>query len=241
MTSAGLEGAHIRSAGETLVGGLYRAAGESPRPAVLLLHGLPGHEKNLDLAIALRDRGFHTLYVHYRGSWGSSGTFSCANLVADAAAAFDWLAQREAVRSHGIAVVGFSLGGWTAMALAAQRSVAAVVAISPPVDSRHVPLPADLAAESAAALRGTTAERLTDEWASLPPATTFADALRSRPGLLVTGDHDPLFPPRHFAPLVQAIPSLRHVRFPRADHAFSDVRPGLRHVVARWLLDVFGP
>ena len=33
---------------------LYTAAGSGPHPTVLLLHGIPGCERNLDLAQALR-------------------------------------------------------------------------------------------------------------------------------------------------------------------------------------------
>ena len=41
---------HIPSHGETINGIAYVAAGADEHPAVVLLHGLPGNEKNLDLA-----------------------------------------------------------------------------------------------------------------------------------------------------------------------------------------------
>lgn len=235
MIGPGLEAAFIQSGGVQLLGGLYLAAADGPGPAVLLLHGLPGHEKNLDLAIDLRQVGLHCLYVHYRGAWGSGGNFSCGSLVDDAEAAFDWLAIRREVDPRRIAVVGFSLGGWVACALAALRSPAALVAVAPLVDPRQVPLPSDLARESAMTLRGTTPETLHEEWAALSPLTTFAEPLRKIDALLVTGDRDPLFPPEHFEPLVMALPRLERVRFPQADHVFSSVRPGLRHAISRWL------
>lgn len=240
MTSSApsLEAALIESAGATLVGGLYSAGGAHPRPAVLLLHGLPGHEKNLDLAVDLRQVGVHCLYMHYRGAWGSAGDFSCAHLVADASAGWDWLAQRPEVDPERIALVGFSLGGWVACALAAQRKPAALVAVAPLADPRQAPLPADLATVSAATLRGTTSDRLTTEWAALTPLAEFAAALRGLPMLLVTADGDGLFPPPHYEPLLAALPHVTRLRFPRADHIFSDVRSGLRHVVTRWLVEV---
>ena len=98
MTAAGLEAAFIPSGGSRLLGGLYRAAGDDPRPAVLLLHGLPGHEKNLDLAVDLRQISLHVLYLHYRGAWGPQGDFSCAHLVPDAAAGLEWLRRRPEAR-----------------------------------------------------------------------------------------------------------------------------------------------
>jgi hypothetical protein len=72
VNGAGLEAAFIQSGGVQLLGGLYVAARDSPGPAVLLLDGLPGHEKNLDLATDLRQIGLTCLYVHYRGAWGPS-------------------------------------------------------------------------------------------------------------------------------------------------------------------------
>jgi len=240
VTAAGLEAAFIRSGGSRLLGGLYRAAGDDPRPAALLLHGLPGHEKNLDLAVDLRHIGLHVLYLHYRGAWGSQGDFSCAHLVPDAAAGLEWLRRRPEVDARRIALVGFSLGGWVACTLAAQHSPAALVAVAPLVDGRRVPLPVDLAVESAATLHGTTADRLTTEWAGLSPLGEIAASLTSLPFLLVTGDQDALFPPHHFEPLL-GLPRLTRIRFPRADHVFSEVRPGLRHVICHWLAEELRP
>jgi hypothetical protein len=177
--------------------------------------------------------------MHYRGAWGSPGEFSCHHLLDDAAAAFDWLAARPEVDPSRIALVGFSLGGWVACTLAAQRAPAALVAVAPLVDGRQVPLPRDLAVDSAMTLAGTTADRLTVEWAGLAPLGQASASLRRVPFLLITGDRDELFPPSHFEPLL-GLPGLAWVRFPRADHVFSEVRPGLRHVVARWLIDKLG-
>lgn len=183
--------------------------------------------------------GLHVLYLHYRGAWGSDGDFSCTYLVADAAAGLEWLTQRPEVRPGRVALVGFSLGGWVACMLAAERSPAALVAVAPLVDGRKVPLPSGLADESAATLHGTTADRLTAEWAGLPALGQIASSLTGLPFLLVTGDRDPLFPPSHYDSLM-GLPRLARIRFPQADHVFSDVRPGLRHVVARWLVEQLG-
>ncbi len=95
--AAGLDGVVLQSGGFRLLGALHRAAGPQPRPAVLLLHGIPGHEKNLDLAVDLRDRGVHCLHIHYRGSWGSGGEYALANLVPDAQVALEWLAAHPRV------------------------------------------------------------------------------------------------------------------------------------------------
>lgn len=60
-----------------LLATLYTAGGEGPHPTILLLHGIPGSEQNLDLAQAFRRSGFHVMTFHYSGSWGSSGNYSC--------------------------------------------------------------------------------------------------------------------------------------------------------------------
>lgn len=73
---------------------LYTAAGSGPHPTVLLLHGLPGNEQNIDLAQAVRRLGWNVLTIHYRGSWGGPGIFSFEHCLEDAAAALDWIRDR---------------------------------------------------------------------------------------------------------------------------------------------------
>lgn len=239
-TAASLDGLVIRSAGCRLLGGLHRAAGDGRLPAVLLLHGIPGHEKNLDLAVELRDRGVHVLHLHYRGSWGSEGDYSLTHLLPDARGALEWLAAQPFVDPARIALVGISLGGWLALALAGRaKGVFAVVSLSPLLDPARRPLLPEEAAEFAASLHGTRADQLLREWAGLMPVHAFASRLASMPILLVTAGGDTFFPPEHYSNLPEELERSTHVRFPRADHVFSDVRPGLRHVVCQWLLERF--
>jgi predicted alpha/beta-fold hydrolase len=40
------------------------AAGAGPKPTMVLLHGLPGNEQNLDLAQAVRRAGWNVLTLH---------------------------------------------------------------------------------------------------------------------------------------------------------------------------------
>ena len=51
---AAMEVVHIPSGGVRINGVVYVAAGAGPHPTVVLCHGLPGLEKNLDLADVLR-------------------------------------------------------------------------------------------------------------------------------------------------------------------------------------------
>ena len=238
--SAGLDGVVLQSVGCRILGALHRAAGSERRPAVLLLHGIPGHEKNLDLAVDLRDRGVHCLHIHYRGSWGSGGKYALTHLVPDARVALEWLAAHPGVDPRRIALVGISLGGWVALTLASQsEEVCAVAVLSPLLDSLRLPLSLELARDFTSSLTGLSPEQLVHDWAAVPPLRAIAPRLARMPILLVTADGDEVFPPDHYADLPADLRRLRRVRFPRADHVYSDVRPGLRHVVCGWLRDQF--
>jgi pimeloyl-ACP methyl ester carboxylesterase len=69
----------ILSNGSRMPALLYQANGAGPHPTVLLLHGFPGNEKNLDIAQVLRRDGFNVLFFHYRGAWGTEGTTQSTN------------------------------------------------------------------------------------------------------------------------------------------------------------------
>ena len=116
----------IPSGGVNLNAVLYTAAGEGPHPTILLLHGLPGNEQNIDLAQAIRRAGWNVLTIHYRGSWGSPGTFSFAHCREDAASALDWLRSADGgcssrVNPSRIVVIGHSMGGFVAVHLLAEQ------------------------------------------------------------------------------------------------------------------------
>src|ERR1700761_9426143 len=86
-----MEVLHIPSGGVEINGVAYLAGGAGAHPTVVLLHGLPGNEKNLDLAQAIRRAGWNVVTFNYRGSWGSPGTFSFPGVLEDARAALAYL------------------------------------------------------------------------------------------------------------------------------------------------------
>ena len=91
----------IKSAGSTMYGLGYTADGKGPHPTVILLHGLPGNERGLDMAQSLRRAGYNVIYFNYRGTWGSKGTFGFQNAIDDASAVVDYLTDslnRETLR-----------------------------------------------------------------------------------------------------------------------------------------------
>ena len=83
--SAAMDAVQIFSGDAAMNAIVYTPGGTGPHPALVLFHGFPGNEQNLDLAQAARRAGFVVLTLHYRGSWGSPGTFSFANAAADGA------------------------------------------------------------------------------------------------------------------------------------------------------------
>src|SRR5450830_973260 len=109
----------IPSGGVGMNAVLLQASGAGPKPTLVLLHGLPGNEQNLDLAQAIRRAGWNVLTMHYRGSWGSPGRFSIAGSVEDAAAAMAFLRQTDNAAKYGIDprrlfIGGHSMGGFAA-------------------------------------------------------------------------------------------------------------------------------
>ena len=62
---------------------------ESSCPAVLMLHGYPGNEKNIDIAQSLRMAGVAAVQFSYRGVWGSHGYYSLTHVIEDTLAAAD--------------------------------------------------------------------------------------------------------------------------------------------------------
>jgi len=111
--------------------------GAGPFPTVIFLHGFPGYEQNRDTAQALRRAGFVIFFFHYRGSWGSGGTFSLAGARQDVDAAIEYVksfcggkCKDAPLDSDRIALFGHSMGGLLAlMAAADRRDLSCVMAL----------------------------------------------------------------------------------------------------------------
>ena len=134
---AGMTVLHIPSGGVRINGVAYTPSGAGLHPVLLILHGLPGNEKNLDLAQAARRDGWVAVTVNYRGSWGSPGTFSFAHVLEDVDAVLAHLRDPATAAALGadprrIVLVGHSMGGWATLRTAAHdRALLGAVAISP--------------------------------------------------------------------------------------------------------------
>ena len=237
---AGLDGMTFTSKGCRLLGGFYKAAGDAPRPTAILLHGLPGIEKHLDIAYGLRDLGWNCLYLHFRGCWGSEGTFSLAGLADDTRAAVEWVLKHPSVDKDHIALIGGSTGSYPALVCgAAEPRIRAIVGVSPLIEPRAFQFPKEMADEFARMLNGVTGQDLLEQWQALPPLADSLRAFAPRPLLLVTAGKDSIFPPSHYADSLAGIPNIQWIRNEESDHGFSVCRPWLVRTVTDWLVAVF--
>src|SRR5271155_2808225 len=144
---ASMQTFQIPSHGSLLNAFVYVAAGAGPHPAVVLLHGFPGNERNLDLAQDIRSVGWDVLYFDYRGSWGSPGDFSFSHGIEDTAAAINYLRTPEMagilrLDPQRIVLLGHSMGGFMAVqAAAADVGIMGVALISAADFGGRIPQP----------------------------------------------------------------------------------------------------
>ena len=113
------------------------AAGKEKKETVILLHGLPGNERSLDLAQELRRNGNNVIYFNYRGSWGSQGKFLYSNCIEDVKEVMDFFDEPEnstkyRVKSKSYILFGHSMGGGIALLVGAKDSrISKIGAFSP--------------------------------------------------------------------------------------------------------------
>jgi pimeloyl-ACP methyl ester carboxylesterase len=251
-------GLQFVSHGERVNAMLYLPAGAGPHPAVILLHGLPGNEQNLDLARAMQRAGWAVITFHYRGSWGSGGNFTLEGGCDDVDALLHDIASASGtgkwhVDPRRIVVMGHSYGGFVA-ACAAQRHPELVAAgLLAPWDigndarefSKLSPSEARKRASSIfndvdGRLVGAGAQSLMNairsKGARLSLAAT-APALARRPLLLATATRDgPDDQAGDLRNAVAGIPNAQVTyRLFDTDHGFNDQRIALETYVLEWL------
>ncbi len=237
----GITGVTFDSDGHRLVGTLYLARGDEPKPTAVLLHGCPGLEKNLDLAVTLRDRGWNSLLFHYRGCWGSAGRYDLRTIPRDVLAAVGYLTGCPRVDPGRIAVAGHSMGGWAAIVTAVAEPRLRAVAVYGAAARLGAGLtlsPDQIENEFTRFLATTPGEFAAqrDEVAERMDAVEAAAALSPRPLLVVHGTADRWVPVEQARELrARAGPGCRYVEVDGANHAFSWHRAMLCHLIAGWL------
>src|ERR1700733_6665004 len=208
---ATMETFQIPSHGAMLNGLAYLAEGAGPHPVVILLHGFPGNEKNLDLAQAIRRDGWDVIYFDYRGSWGSPGDFSFTHSIEDTQSAVAYMrdaSHAKKLRSDPayIVLIGHSMGGFMARYVGAQdpaiKAVGLISAADMGVDKVQSLKPGQekevvanlathLAAEGMAPLAGCSPESLAREIvtnAATRNTLSLAPKLANRPVLVITSN-----------------------------------------------------
>ncbi len=255
-----METVRIDSHGDGMNGIVYISQGPGPHPTVIMLHGYPGNEKNLDLAQAIRRAGWNALFFHYRGAWGSGGAYSIDNALEDVSAAYDFLrlprTQRTCrVDGTRIALLGHSMGAYLALLAAPSLpDIRRIVAMSPSNLGREFaesrPEHREMFAEGLEAMGRDALRsagdlqqyvRLASEPARYDMVERAAE-LDGRSLLFVTGTRDTDTPADyHCGPLIQRLRERGQARVTvaslEADHVFSTARIALARVVTRWLAE----
>lgn len=240
---------HIPSHGVLINGLVYSPSGAGPHPTLVICHGLPGNEKNLDLAQAIRRAGWNAVTFNYRGSWGSPGVFRFAQNADDAAAVLAYLrepanAAALAIDKKRLAIAGHSMGGWvTALTAARDHGLIGAIIISAGDIGRLEEWGHDrelaFMADDMESLAGVTPESMVDEihvHAQEFALKNAAKGLADLPLLALTSD-DGLAD--HTDALVMAIKAAGgkkvttlHVA---TDHSWSDHRIALESTIINWL------
>jgi pimeloyl-ACP methyl ester carboxylesterase len=252
---ARMEVIHVPSGGVDINGVVYVASGQGPHPAFVLFHGLPGNEKNLDLAQAVRRAGWTVVTVNYRGSWGSPGNFRFAQNLEDAEATLAFIrspenAKRLSIDVSKIAIGGHSMGGWVAAeTLAHEPGLLGAVVISSG-DFGALGVRAQQGRENRAAvvatmddnresLAGVTGESMSDELAAHGKEWSFGTLgpeLTHR-RLLVLYSND--FVKADSIELIRDIKAAGGTtvgdKYVPTDHSWSDHRIALESLVIDWL------
>jgi len=249
---ARLEVVHIPTGGVKVNGVVLVASGPGPHPTVILLHGLPGNERNLDLAQAIRRAGWTVLAANYRGSWGSPGSYRFAQDLEDAKAFLDFVRDPANARAYGfdahrIALVGHSLGGWvTAETAAAEPDLVGAVMISAgdmgqlgALAKANPKAAAQFLDDSRESLSDVTGETMAQELAPHARDWSFADVaprLANR-RLLVLYSND--FVKSHSEGLIAALKAAGGAQvltaYEDTDHSWSDKRLVLESLVINYL------
>ncbi len=245
----------FESFGERLNGLIYLANGPGPHPTVVLLHGFPGNEKNLDVAQALRRDGFNVLFFHYRGAWGSGGRYSFSNIIEDVGAATAMLranASDYRVDADRLIILGHSMGGFAALQAAARDSdvscVGGIAASDLAVRARAFVADPQTAkgfaqySDSLSMLKGFSGASALQEISNNRrrfDLTKLAPRLAGKSVLLIAAENDTVVVPELVhEPMVQAYTAQGGIQLTAmvlpGDHSFSWTRGELTHAVLDW-------
>ena len=240
---------HIPSGGVQINGLAYLAAGAGPHPTFVFFHGLPGNEKNLDLAQAVRRAGWNAITVNYRGSWGSPGEFHFENTFQDADATLAFVRDPANARELGvdttrIVIAGHSMGGWVTAHTASHdhHLLGAVLISAADIAEKGTPPRADVVKwmrDDMESLVGGTPETYADEVIAASRRRQFSAAapgLARTPMLVLTSDDANVAAADSLVAAVRRLGNDRISTMHQAtDHSWNDARIALESAVVHWL------
>ena len=240
---------HIPTHGVSINGVIYSPSGAGPHPTVVICHGFPGNEKNLDLAQAIRRAGWNAVTFNYRGAWGSAGTFHFSQNLEDSAAVLAFLrdpanASKFGIDTNRIVLAGHSMGGWvTALTAGHDHGLAGAILISA-ADmgamgmGEHDKLVA-MTADNMEGLAGTTPESLANELAQNAKRFQFSSTVEGlrNTRLLVLSANDGLAPQTDALVKTLEANGNKSVKaiHTETDHSWSDHRIFLESTIIDWL------
>jgi pimeloyl-ACP methyl ester carboxylesterase len=243
---------HIPSHGVLINGLVYSPGGAGVHPTLVICHGLPGNEKNLDLAQAVRRAGWNAVTFNYRGSWGSPGVFRFGQVADDAAAVLAYLRDPKNATALGVdtkrlAIAGHSMGGWvTARTASRDHGLIGAVMISAGDIGRLEELGREkevaFMTDDMESLAGVTPESMVDEIHSHAQEFLLKNAaagLVKTPLLALTSDDGIADHTDAFVDAIKAaggkLVTTHHVA---TDHSWSDHRIALESTIITWLADL---
>lgn len=238
-------------------GFIYTAKEAGPHPTVLLLHGYPGNEKNLDLAQALRAKGWNVVFFHYRGAWGSEGEFSFRNAEQDVQAVLHYLSDKNnsaklRIDTSLISTVGHSMGGHMAISgILDNPSVKCSVSLDGAnlgakgvgfINDPSTEIPWKEYSDSLFMLNGWTGEKAVNEtkvYANELDLVKRANKINGRSVMFIGANTDVIPQNLHITPLVNALKTTKDsdIRFKliEDDHSFNNSREQLIMAVTTFL------
>jgi uncharacterized protein len=243
MKHDGQLGIYFDSSNNHLIGTLFLADDDSPKPTALILHGVPGIEKSYDLALALRNKGWNSLIFHYRGCWGSTGNYVLKTIPEDVTNAVDYLCcvKHIQIDPKRLIFIGHSFGGWASV-LAAVRDPRpkAVITLGAVTDPRKLNFSAEIAKEEFTPwLSGITPEEFEIQWNNLGLAycpVEEVSKMSPRPILIIHGDKDAVVPVEQGKILYERASVPKDlIIIPEANHDFSWHRQELIGQILNWL------
>ena len=186
----------------------------------LFLPGVPGTDKNDDLAEMLCFDGYRVLCLSFSGTCGSKGVYSLERALEDAETAYSYL---SALDPDGVSVFGHSMGGFIAAHTAAAHPNTRSLILMFPCDIGRLPIwddesimtsyfVKDFLDSHASLLSGVSSEQLISEIylnSKSFSLVNLAPALSRIPVLMIGGSRDRYAPPRlNCSPLYESLKSI---------------------------------